>query len=59
MPWPGEQGLAAVDFGQLFTADPLLAAVGLARQNQQAAIIAKATQYGGATVVEDQQHRQV
>jgi hypothetical protein len=55
----GEQGLAAVVLGQFFALDPLLAAVGFAGQDQRLAVIANTPQDGGATILEQQQDRQL
>ncbi|MNL17724.1 hypothetical protein D3C87_1388340 [compost metagenome] len=45
--------------GEFFAADPLLAAIGFAGQDQRFAVVAEAPQYGGAAVVEQQQDRQI
>ncbi|MNJ12270.1 hypothetical protein D3C77_64550 [compost metagenome] len=59
MPGASEQRLATVGLVQFLAADPLLAAFGLAGQDQQSAVIAKAPQHGTSTFLEQQQHRQV
>jgi len=59
MPWPGEQGLATVVFGEFFTTDPLLAAVGFAGQDQRLAVFGKTSQHRRTPVAQQQQHRQV
>jgi hypothetical protein len=50
----GEQCLAAVVLGEFFAADPLLAAIGFAGQDQRLAVVAETPQHGGATVLEQQ-----
>ncbi|CAH0130340.1 hypothetical protein SRABI112_00191 [Pseudomonas mediterranea] len=56
---PGEQRLASIIGGQLLAADPLLAAVGFAGQDQCAAVLVPASQYRATTTGQHQHHRQI
>ena len=52
MPWAGEEGLATVLGGQLFTADPLFAAIRLTRQDLRLLLGTPLAQHGAATILE-------
>ncbi|MCY1501967.1 hypothetical protein D9M68_360560 [compost metagenome] len=59
MPGAGEQRLAGVLLGQFVGFHPLLAALGLAGQDQRRAVLAPAAQHGAAAIAQEQQHWQV
>ncbi len=56
MAWPGKQRLATVIGSQFLAADPLLTAIGFARQDQCLAVLVPASQYRATTTGQDQHH---